>query len=168
MLKLTLTLCAAMFAAMLIGGRDHGQLRPGLAAAQLEAAQAPVTAQAAVEPAEVVTQAAFTPATALPAEVVAPANELALPLVQPEAVETALAEAEAPVEEAPADVWYVAADTVNVREGPGTTYGILDKLANGDAVSVVWQDDTGWAKIRIEGDGIEGYVSTDFLTQSAP
>jgi uncharacterized protein YgiM (DUF1202 family) len=162
MLRLTFILCAAMFAAMLIGGRDHGQLRPGLAAAQLEAA--PVQP----EPAPVVTQAAFTPATALPAEVVAPVNELALPLVQPEAVETALAEAETPVEETPADVWYVAADTVNVREGPGTTYGILDKLASGDAVSVVWQDDTGWAKIRIEGDGIEGYVSTDFLTQTAP
>lgn len=165
MLRLTFILCAAMFAAMLIGGRDHGQLRPGLAAAQLEAEAQPAVQ---VEPVAVVTQAAFTPTEALPAPVEPLTNELALPLVQPEAVEEALAEAEAPVESAPADVWYIAADTVNVREGPGTTYGILDKLTQGDAVAVVWQDDTGWAKIRIEGDGVEGYVSTDFLSQAAP
>lgn len=168
MLRMTLILCAAMFVALLIGGEDRGQARPGLMGAYDDpVVQPPVVAQR--EPAAVVTQAAFTPATEMPEAVQTPTSDLTLPLVQPEAVQAALTEAETPVAEEPAaDVWYVAADTVNVREGPGKNYPVLDKLAQGDAVAVVWQDDTGWAKIRIEGDGIEGFVSTDFLTQTAP
>lgn len=168
MLRMTFILCAAMFVALLIGGEDRGQLRPGLMSAREETTIRPTVAVQA-DPAPVVTQAAFTPATELPAALMAPTSDLTLPLVQPEAVQAALTEAETPVAEEPAaDVWYVAADTVNVREGPGKNYPVLDKLAQGDAVAVVWQDDTGWAKIRIEGDGIEGFVSTDFLTQTAP
>lgn len=36
MLRLTLLLCAGMFAALMIAGEDRGQLRPGLAAAEAE------------------------------------------------------------------------------------------------------------------------------------
>ena len=37
MFKLTALLCAAMFMALLIGGEDRGQLRPGLAKAAAQA-----------------------------------------------------------------------------------------------------------------------------------
>ena len=47
MLRLILLLCAALFGVMLVGGRDYGQLRPGLAALQND----PAPAQASAEPA---------------------------------------------------------------------------------------------------------------------
>ena len=159
-----------MFVALLIGGRDYGQLRPGLAEGQLEAEVASNPVMPVAEPEAQVIEAAFTPD--VPMETLdQPANELAagaVPVVDAELVDVALAEAtEAPDAES-AKVWYVTATSVNVREQPGTNFAVLDKLAQGEAVTVVSTDDTGWAHIRIEGDGIEGFVSTDFLSQSAP
>ena len=164
---------------MMVAGEDHGQLRPGLAAAAREAAQTPQVTQA--------------PATA---EVLLAAIPAAAPADQaPVATPVVVEQAAAPVEnatdpvftlatfgdgtlatEAPSDtnspvdgrLAYIDGKSVNVREGPGKENAVISKLSRGEAVTIVWQDDTGWSRVRIEGDGLEGYVSTSLLTTAAP
>ena len=81
------------------------------------------------------------------------------------------------VEEAPAappsatsagDVWYVTVSSVNVREGPSTETSVVDKLKRGEAVLVAFEEGSEWAKVTIQGDGLEGYVALRFLSPEAP
>lgn len=178
MLRLTALLCVSMFLILLIGGRDYGQLRPGLAMAARDAAPvepAPVAvAEPSAAPAEDdarVVEAAYE----APAEAPAAMTEgLSLPLVvqdrpAPDAVVTNVAAVPtaspepALSPETEGGVWLVTAEAVNVREGPSTAEPVLDRLQRDEAVTVMWTDDTGWARIRIEGDGVEGYVFADYL-----
>ena len=180
MFKLTALLCAAMFAVFLIAGEDRGQLRPGLANAALvsQAPPAPVTADVAPEPAPVVaaTQPSAdvapvdTPVTV--EQVTTPETETAIEETvfslatygdDPAADQTATASSDN-VGAVAGDVAYVDAEEVNVREGPGTDNPVLTRLNRGEAVTIVATDATGWARIRIEGDGIEGFMSMDYLS----
>ena len=158
MLRLTTLLCAVMFLALLIGGEDRGQMRPGLLAAQMAAAEAPASQPVAVaEPAvaENVVAVAYTPPAA------APTTPRIVTLAEPAPVVEATADV-TPAE-AVAPIYTVNARAVNVREGPSTSYAVIGKLSRGEAATVVWEEENGWARILIEGDGIEGYVSMDFL-----
>jgi uncharacterized protein YgiM (DUF1202 family) len=74
----------------------------------------------------------------------------------------------APQPQTAGDVAYVAAASVNVREGPGTGNPVITKLTRGEAVLIVSTDDSGWARIRIEGDGLEGFMSLEYLSTNAP
>jgi len=65
-------------------------------------------------------------------------------------------------------IWYVTADSVNVRATPSTEAEVLGKLALGEATLMVQQVDAEWARIVIQGDGIEGFVATRFLAPVAP
>ena len=64
-------------------------------------------------------------------------------------------------------LFHVAGHGANVREGSGTTFAVLDILAAGEQVLVVNdpQPVAGWSKIKIEGDGVEGYIATRLLGQ---
>lgn len=166
MLRLTALLCAVMFLALLIGGEDRGQMRPGLLAAQMAAAEGQASQAAAGAVAEV----AKTPA----AEAAVDDSVLAVAYIPPEPVTTTPrivtiakpAVAAEPVVPTSADgaIYTVNARAVNVREGPSTSYAVIGKLSRGEAAMVVWAEENGWARILIEGDGIEGYVSMDLLT----
>ena len=64
----------------------------------------------------------------------------------------------------------VNATSLNVRSGPGTTYGIVTKLTNGASVTVIDEknasDGALWYQIRVSGSGgqtVTGYVSKSFL-----
>jgi uncharacterized protein YgiM (DUF1202 family) len=192
MLRLTLLLCAIMIAALFTAGEDHGQMRPGLAKAAAEG----MTTEPAIVPqtaAPVITAAAKPPPTLAP--VVEPAPEAAPTYVEPprdvvQVVEepvftlSALGNELVPGEDAARDgmlvaepapqpapenaVWYVNADQVNVRAAPSTEAEIVGKLGTGEAALVVAEVGTEWAKIRIEGDGMEGYVALRYLTPGAP
>jgi uncharacterized protein YgiM (DUF1202 family) len=176
MFKLTAMLCAAMFAVLLIGGEDRGQLRPGLINAPTVIAATPAPA------AEVVLAAAVTPAEpAQPADVALVSTPVQVASATTPATETAIEEtvfslanyaddAPAPVAEVQTagDLAYVVAESVNVREGPGTDNPVLTRLSQGEAVMIVSTDETGWARIRIEGDGVEGFMSMDYLSSAAP
>lgn len=164
MFKLTAFLCAAMFLALLVGGEDRGQLRPGL----MKAAQ-PTGQQLTIATQDGPAQAEIAPPTPLAADLAQP---LVLPVMQPvpaqdDTVADAVAQAvsDSAVNPAP-PVWHVTARSVNVRSGPGTENPVVGRLTRGEAVSLVWMEDNGWARILIEGDGIEGYVYTDFLAES--
>lgn len=155
MFRLLVLLCAGLFLALLIGGQDRGQLRFGLM-------NAPVAAEVEALPAETpavveVTAAVFAPAKPV---MVAPVARVVEPVVAetPAAPETP---AFAP------KVFYIDAKSVNVRSGPGKTNPVIARLARDEAVLVVSQTDeeNGWSLIRIEGDGVEGYVATQLLRQ---
>lgn len=187
MLRLTMVLCAGMFAALLIAGRDNGQLRPGLAKAVAEGrltADLVVVADpvAKAEPTRMVMAATVAPVAKPAAEVVAAAF-IPVPEVAPvrdvvQAVEEPVFTLSAlPTEAIPAaepevtaggKVYYVIADSVNVRQEPSTDAAVLGKLASGEAALVVADVDGEWSRIVIEGDGIEGYVATRFLSAVAP
>lgn len=194
MLRLTVLLCAAIFVTLLIAGEDKGQLRPGLAAAMAEGEEIVVlerrkATSVATPPAEAdptVTLAAA-PASTGQATVVEAAVIVPEPAVEtvrkvtPEpvftlsALPTVTLDA-APAEEPPVetaatmtgDVWYVTANSVNVREGPSTETSIVDKLTRGEAVTVAFEPGSEWARVSIEGDGMEGYVALRFLAPEAP
>lgn len=65
-------------------------------------------------------------------------------------------------------IWYVSANSVNVRAGPSTTSEILGKLGSGEAALVVARLGDEWAQIVIQGDGMEGYVALRYLSPAAP
>jgi hypothetical protein len=93
MFKLTALLCLGMFATMMVGGEDRGQLRPGLAQAALDAAQNPAP-EAPVEPEPALVAAA--PAAAAPAD------------LAPAATPVVVEQAAAPVENATDPVFSLA------------------------------------------------------------
>jgi hypothetical protein len=174
MFKLTALLCAAMFSVLLIAGEDRGQMRPGLANAPL-----PTAADVAL----IAETAPIAPADAAPADVAsvsapvivdAPASPETLPVTAESVFSLATfandapVVAAAPVPQTAGGLAYVDAASVNVREGPGTANAVLTRLSRGEAVTIVSTDDTGWARIRLEGDGLEGFMSMEFLSATAP
>ena len=193
MLRLTLLLCIGMFATLMIAGEDRGQLRPGLADASARKAAEGAEAPAASEAASLV--AAVPESVAPPAPEVEPEPVVARaepePYVEPEREVVAVLEdpvfslsaiGNEPVPEAPAPlpavepervagggtIWYVNASSVNVRAEPSTGADIVGKLAQGEATLMVQAVDADWARIVIQGDGLEGYVALRYLSAEAP
>ena len=58
----------------------------------------------------------------------------------------------------------VATSTVNVRGGPGTSYGVVDTLRPGESVDVLGCR-SGWC--YVEKSGPDGYVSSSYLRRSS-
>jgi hypothetical protein len=187
MFKLLFGLCAGLYLALQFAP-DDGKLRDGLRGAyaplvtdvpEPEVARAPdapapaaapaavarVTPPVAPEAATGVVSAAFVAPEAA-AEVPQDGLTLALPLVEAEDAEPAAS----PVQTAPGEplVQYVIGSTVNVRSGPSADTESLGKLSRGEAVLVIATDTPGWSMIRIEGDGMEGYIASRFLGDAAP
>ena len=77
---------------------------------------------------------------------------------------------ESPATAADADpqLQYVLGDTVNVRAGPSASTDSLTRLDRGEAVQVLPSDTPGWSKVRLQGDGLEGYVASRFLGDPPP
>ncbi|QYK41478.1 MAG: SH3 domain-containing protein [Paracoccaceae bacterium] len=165
MVRLLSLLAAAMFLVLLIGGRDHGQARFGLAGhyapeayADLPPARpapAAVPAARAPEPAPGRLAASLTPASFTPATPPAATPPAAAPA------------ATAPTAD-PLPLRYVSANAVNVRQGPSTTEPVIGRLTRNEAVTVVENPENGWVLIKIEGDGIQGYVAERLLSKPQP
>ena len=58
----------------------------------------------------------------------------------------------------------VAARAVNMREGPDTSYAVLDTLPQGTQTEVVESDGTGWVRVRVVGTGQMGWMAERLLT----
>jgi len=110
-----------------------------------------------------VTEAAFAPSledgTALQTGLT-----LSLPLVTTPAAEPSVA-TEVAAAPAPLQVSRVLGSTVNVREGPSAKSAVVDRLARDEMVTVISNDGSGWSMVRIEGDGIEGYIASRYLSE---
>ena len=65
-------------------------------------------------------------------------------------------------------IWYVNASSVNVRSAPTTDSEVLGKLGAGEAALMVAAVDGQWARIVIQGDGLEGYVALQYLSPTSP
>jgi uncharacterized protein YgiM (DUF1202 family) len=138
---------------------------------------------AAVEPVETVTRAdTVTLASLTQVQEPAVPEALAEPLIAPIVAELPVADAAVvdavvaevtaaavapPVAEAPVlDLRQVIPELVNVREGPGTDYAVMDKLPQGTQTEVLETDAAGWARVRVIDSGLLGWVSVEFLGAS--
>jgi uncharacterized protein YgiM (DUF1202 family) len=105
-----------------------------------------------------------------PAAPVAPTETTAVFSLAPFVDQTkeALPPAEGAGADAQPPILYVSASSVNVRQGPSTAEAVIGRLARGEAVTVVEDAGDGWSHIRIEGDGIDGFIATRLLSDAAP
>jgi uncharacterized protein YgiM (DUF1202 family) len=104
------------------------------------------------------------------------------PVAQPEAPEAAVAAitptaveilpVPVPVQPAPAEptlpILFVTSSSLNVREGPSTSFAIVGRLIRNEAVSAVEAPENGWVRIRMKDDDAEGYVAARLLTDQNP
>jgi hypothetical protein len=74
----------------------------------------------------------------------------------------------APEANAGGTIWYVNASSVNVRAAPSTEAEVLGRLSSGEAALMVAAVDGEWARIVIQGDGLEGFVALRYLSPEAP
>ena len=72
------------------------------------------------------------------------------------------------VEDPQINVLYVSASRVNGRGGPSTANAVVGSVEFADAVQVLTDPSQDWVKIRVEGDGVEGFMASRFLTGAAP
>lgn len=166
MIRWTLLLCLSLFLALQIGGEDRGQKRLGLIQGEEDARLDALRAERVAK-----LPPPVTPKVAPVAVTFASAQPLIAPKVEPRpapAAEAELINASTGPAANDGQIMYVSGKAVNVRSGPSTRQPVVGKLTRGEAVSVVWIEDNGWARIRVEGDGVDGYMSADFLTEAQP
>ena len=185
MIRLLLVLCAAIFVTLQIGGDNAGAKPLGLVnhVAPRDAQPPEQAPQRQAQPPAQMADAARNPmlinASMTTTDATPPARAMTRPLTRPSldrlSAESAtsvadgdLAAADTAMPEGASqpgaqDVYYVKGRGVNVRSGPSSRSAVVGKLGRGEAVTVVWVEPNGWARIRIEGDGIEGYMAKDFL-----
>ncbi|MFN4202569.1 MAG: SH3 domain-containing protein [Tabrizicola sp.] len=168
---------ARMAAAEGVSGSESGpSIPPAEAVTVVSAAPVADTAPRA-SAAPVVARAA--PKPAAPAPFVEPAREVVTRLEDPvfslaslgnEAIPAAAEPQAAPevADGGTGTIWYVVANSVNVRAEPSTGAEILGRLGSGEAALLVQQVDADWARIVIQGDGVEGYVAMRYLSSEAP
>lgn len=62
------------------------------------------------------------------------------------------------------DIRTVSGNRVNVRGGPGTDFGIVNRLVRGDDVEILEDNGNGWVRMRPIGGGAEGWMADFLLT----
>ena len=153
---------AGLYLALLIGGEDRGQERMGLRGAYAIDLSSPIPAEptqiAAAEPAP----RADTPADTI--RILPMAEVSATPAVLEQAVvEPAFNDFNNPT----VILRSVTADAANVRDAASRNGAVIGRLERGEIVQMVEQVGD-WVHIRIEGDGIEGFVHRRLISTEAP
>lgn len=194
MIRLLLVLGVGLFLTLLIGGRDSGQTRLGLqgaydiavlkdapapaapetptpdatvvAVAEPAPAAPPVTSPRAAAPGPAPTQGlteiSFAPVTDSTDDAAeTPGLTLSLPLV---AAETDAAAPEP--DPAPNRVARVIGSKVNVRAEPSAKAEVIGRLGRDQTVTVIEPGQSGWTRIRIEADGVEGFIASRYLAEA--
>lgn len=168
--SLLLILAGGFFAVTSIYGRPGARLAqpaplPPVAAAQQAPAPAPAEAlapavQRIVESVPVETSRPVILENAAPSAAMA---ELAALNAQPARISRAASGGRT----AEAEGFYrqVTVQRANVREGPSTRDPVVGRLSMGDEVAVLGDDGSGWLLIRVEGDGVEGWISARLLSE---
>lgn len=70
-----------------------------------------------------------------------------------------------PVAELPGEYRSVQVASANVRGGPSTGHGVIGRVVLGEEVEVVESAGNGWVRVRIQGDGIDGWVAERLLAR---
>lgn len=153
---------AAFYLTLLIGGEDRGQQRMGLMGAY-DVAIAP--ALPALEQVTE-TQTASTPAAPSDTLRILPAPERAT--IQPASLTSTTAEpAFNDFNNPTVTLRYITADAANVRDAASRTGSVIDRVERGEIVQLV-EEVGDWVHIRIEGDGIDGFVHRRLVSTDAP
>ena len=161
--RLLFTTLAGIFVTLVIFGRDQ----PGAPAGAK--ADAPVVAQITPGPRQQAPLFAPSKITAATAPKVVPAAATISPVIaktrMPGPALRPSPEYRTPEtsQVAGGALWTVSANALNVRSGPSTSNRAVDRIRKGEQVLVVAQQ-SGWAHIKIEGDGVDGWVAARFLT----
>lgn len=66
--------------------------------------------------------------------------------------------------DAQADLRVVTGTRVNVRGGPGTNYGVIGTLVQGDRVEVLDDSGSGWLRLRAADGGTMGWMAASLLS----
>ena len=103
------------------------------------------------------------PSDAPVAELVATSAPVAQATPEPEAP---AAQPDFPAELAPGAGTQYAKTSVNVRQGPGTDYSVLDTLGTAAAVSITEATFDGWRQVDL--DGAPGWVKASYLVETKP
>jgi hypothetical protein len=152
---------ATFYLALLIGGEDRGQQRMGLQGAY-DVALAPALPAPEPQP-ETETQTAAAPADTLR---ILPAPEQAT--IQPASLTSAEPEpAFNDFNNPTVTLRYITAEAANVRDAASRTGSVIDRVERGEIVQVV-EEIGDWVHIRIEGDGIDGFVHRRLISSDAP
>ncbi len=170
MFKLLTLLAAGMFLTLLIGGEDRGQMRQGLGVTA-DPAKRPVMRTAEAPAIPEVALATFATAKVEAAKPVSPPIAGSFVVMETEKTAAVTPSPKAPAEmiEAPVlPIMYVSSRSVNVRGGPSTDYEVVGRLTRAEAVTVVSPEKDGWVQIRIEGDGIDGFIAARLLSETDP
>lgn len=175
MLKLVVQTLVVLFLAMLIAGRDtDGET---LAQAAPDSGDVQV-AQAMNGLSSLFDSAKFEPQSdpvAMPA--LARTENATSPVITPVITPVRLAPMPGPAlrpspeyrvkDEAPSiaggALFVIDTNRANVRSGPSTANPVVERLARGEEVLVTSDASSAWVRIRIEGDGVEGWISRSLL-----
>jgi uncharacterized protein YgiM (DUF1202 family) len=184
MIRLTILLTAALFAAFYIFGRDltpeeRAQYAP---AAGVSDGQSPALADETGAPILDPSKTPdFTPITQsrviaeeTPTRPVVPNTPLDKPTPNPnaEADPDAVPLDDGQVAEDPApqvepQTWYVVGDQVNVRAGQGTEFPVVTQVYYAEPVTVMTNPDAEWVQIKLS-DGTEAWLAARFLSPVQP
>ncbi|ESW60685.1 MAG: hypothetical protein Q27BPR15_10605 [Rhodobacter sp. CACIA14H1] len=167
MFKYLIFFAATFYLVLLIGGEDRGQQRMGLTgayAAAIPVQLAPTQAPPAPAAPETATAAVATPADSL----------RILPLPEAPVAEATLQDATLTAAPAPdpfnnptVTLRTITAEAANVRASASRNAAVIGRLERGEIVQMLEQ--TGdWVHIRIEGDGIDGFVHRRLISSDAP
>lgn len=167
MLRYLVFFSIGLYLTLLIGGEDNGQLRAGLRGAYAIDVTQPVTVaeQSPTQDRVPATLASATPADTLR---ILPAPD------QPSAQPASLTSTPLPAEPAVASLntptvllRTITADAANVRAEASRNGAVIGRVERGEIVQMVEQVGD-WVHIRIEGDGIDGYVHRRLISEDAP
>ena len=156
-----------IYLVLLIGGEDRGQERAGLRGAYAIDLAMPVAAEAPAPTATLTATPA--PRSAPPADTIR-----ILPMAETTPTPAVLEQAAAPAEPAFNDfntptviLRTVTADAANVRNAASRSATVIGRVERGEVVQLV-EEVGDWVHVRIEGDGVEGFVHRSLLSDEAP
>ena len=130
-----------------IAQADSVQQAPRVQAANIQVTRSNAASLIALNPSVTTVSLDITPAT--PAIVV---DEPAAQVVE--------------VVAAPLDIRTVGGTRVNMRQGPGTNFGVLDTLDGGTQTEVLEVNSDGWARVQVLNTGQIGWMAERLLTDS--
>ena len=161
MIRLVLLLCGGLLAAMLIGGRDHGQVRFGL----VVAAQASPEPRAAVVAAPIIKAQPAPEATVVAADAAPFTPATPVMVTEVSATSADAANATDAAAEPAGEPMQINASSLKVRVKPGKNFTVIARLPRDARVLLIKHDEEneGWSLIRIEKGGMRGYVQTQYL-----
>lgn len=175
MVKWLVGLALFLYAALWFGGADKGQVRAGLRDAPAEntvnvgVAPAPVPdpPKPIIAAAELVPMLPRPPITVKPAPAPEPTLGLAA-LTQDATADEAMVQSALESENLGTTLRWVAVERANVRAEARKSAAVTGRIELGEAVAVLWVEPNGWVRVRIEGDGIDGFVHESLLTDLNP